>query len=161
MIVNWQPYWAWKCILRMLCMYKMIGSRGAGRCKIFLLTIPRRCFFCGSFVLSCFCYAFMRVCLLMPCGHLLRKGWHFGSFCNVLLWSCHSPIGILGQVRYLIVSIPGLCPFLTLTIYWNWYGCKMVDTWWGSRKKLIKKRNWQQIMQNHSTRNELSVLIRV
>ena len=26
-----------------------------------------------------FCYAFMHVCLLMPCGHLLGKGWPFGS----------------------------------------------------------------------------------
>ena len=24
--------------------------------------------------LSCVCYAFMRVCLLLPCGHLLGKG---------------------------------------------------------------------------------------
>ena len=24
--------------------------------------------------LSCFCYAFVRICLLMPCGHLLGKG---------------------------------------------------------------------------------------
>ena len=48
--------------------------------KIFLLTVPRRHFFCGSFTLfvSCFCYAFVRVCLLMPCGHLLGKGWPFG-----------------------------------------------------------------------------------
>ena len=29
--------------------------------------------------LSCFCYAFVRVCLLMPCGHLLGKGWPLGS----------------------------------------------------------------------------------
>ena len=44
--------------------------------KIFLLISPRRCFFCGSFMLflSCFCYAFVRVCLLMPSGHLLGKG---------------------------------------------------------------------------------------
>ena len=49
--------------------------------KIFLLTIPRQCFFCGSFMLflSCFCYAFTRVCLLMPCGHLLGKDWPLGS----------------------------------------------------------------------------------
>ena len=39
--------------------------------------------------LSCFCYAFVRVCLLRPCGHF--------------------PIGILGQVWCLIVSIPDLC----------------------------------------------------
>ena len=26
-----------------------------------------------------FCYAFMHVCLLMPSGHLLGKGWPLGS----------------------------------------------------------------------------------
>ena len=26
-----------------------------------------------------FCYAFMRVCLLMRCGHLLGKDWPLGS----------------------------------------------------------------------------------
>ena len=30
-------------------------------------------------VLSCFCYAFVNICLLMPCGHLLGKGWPLGS----------------------------------------------------------------------------------
>ena len=49
--------------------------------KIFLLTVPKRYFFCGSFMLflSCVCNAFVRFCLLMPCCHLLRKGWHLGS----------------------------------------------------------------------------------
>ena len=48
--------------------------------KIFLLTAPGWCVFCESFILflSCFCYAFVCVCLLMPCGHLLRKGWPLG-----------------------------------------------------------------------------------
>ena len=27
------------------------------------------------FLLSCVCYAFVRVCLYVPCGHLLGKGW--------------------------------------------------------------------------------------
>ena len=33
-------------------------------------------FFCGSymFFLSCVCYAFVRVCLYVQCGHLLGKG---------------------------------------------------------------------------------------
>ena len=39
--------------------------------KIFLLTVPRRYFFCGSFVLfmSCVCHAFASVhcCLLVTC----------------------------------------------------------------------------------------------
>ena len=47
--------------------------------KIFLLTIPMRCFFCGSFILFLSCYAFMHSCMLMPCRHLLGKGWHLGS----------------------------------------------------------------------------------
>ena len=49
--------------------------------KIFLLTVPRRCFFCGSFMLflSCNCYAFVCVCLYAPCGHLLGKDWPLGS----------------------------------------------------------------------------------
>ena len=43
--------------------------------------LPRRYFFCGSFVffLSYVCYAFMRVCLFVHCGHLLGKGWPLGS----------------------------------------------------------------------------------
>ena len=28
---------------------------------------------------SCVCYAFVSVCLYVPCGHLLGKGWPFGS----------------------------------------------------------------------------------
>ena len=49
--------------------------------NIFLLTIPRQDFFCGSFMLfiSCVCYAFVRVCLLLPCCHPLGKGWPLGS----------------------------------------------------------------------------------
>ena len=31
------------------------------------------------FFLSCVCYAFVRVCLYVPCGHLLGKGCPLGS----------------------------------------------------------------------------------
>ena len=64
------------------------------------------------FVLSCVCNVFVRVCLYVLCGHLLGKGWPLGSRLWCLLWVCHFPIGILGQVWYLIVLIPDLC-FLT------------------------------------------------
>ena len=56
----------------------------------------------------------MRVCLYVLCGHLLGKGWPLGSRLLCLLWVCHFPIAILGQVWYLIVSIPDLC---TLTYF--------------------------------------------
>ena len=51
----------------------------------------------------------------MPCGHLLGKGWSLGSrlLCLTVSLSRHFPIGTLGQVWYLIVSIPDLC---TLTM---------------------------------------------
>ena len=44
-------------------------------------SLGRRYFFCGSFMffLSCVCYVFVRVCLYVPCGHLLGKGWPLGS----------------------------------------------------------------------------------
>ena len=68
-----------------------------------------------SFVdLLCFCsvlclLCFVCVCLYVLRGHLLGKGWPLGSRLWCLLWVCHFPIGILGQVWYLIVSIPDLC----------------------------------------------------
>ena len=58
---------------------------------------------------SCVYYAVVHVCLFLPCGHLLGKGWPLGSSLWCLIVSCHFPIGILGQVWYLIVSIPDLC----------------------------------------------------
>ena len=73
-----------------------------------------------SFVdLLCFCsvlcwLCFVRVCLYLLCGHLLGKGWPLGSRLWCLLWVCHFPIGILGQVWYLIVSIPDLCNLITM-----------------------------------------------
>ena len=39
--------------------------------------------------------------------------------CGVLLLACHFPIGILGQVWYLIVSIPDPC---SLTYFYSGHG---------------------------------------
>ena len=66
------------------------------------------------FFLSCVCYAFVHVCFFVPCGHLLGKSKPLGSslWCHIV--SLSFPIGILGQVWYLIVSIPDLC---TLTYF--------------------------------------------
>ena len=79
------------------------------------------------FVLSCVCYVFVRVCLYVLCGHLLGKGWPLGSRLWCLLWVCHLPIGILGQVWYLIVSIPDICtlPYLSLVGL-----CMVLNTPW-------------------------------
>ena len=67
----------------------------------------------------CFCSV---LCLLYLCARLFMcalwspagKGLTSWLWFEVLLWVCHFPIGILGQVWYLIVSIPDLC---TLTYF--------------------------------------------
>ena len=64
--------------------------------------------------LLCFCSV---LCLLGLCARLFicalwspaGKGWPLGSRLWFLLLVCHFPIGILGQVWYLNVSIPDLC----------------------------------------------------
>ena len=56
------------------------------------------------------CLSCCLVCSLQPCGHLLGKGRALGSFvCDVFLCFCRFPYGFLGQVWYLIVSIPDVC----------------------------------------------------
>ena len=81
-----------------------------------------------GFVLSCVCYVFVCVCLYVLCGHLLGKGWPLGSHLWCLLWVYRFPIGILGQVWYLIVSIPDLC---TLTYFenacWHREACREIS----------------------------------
>ena len=79
--------------------------------KIFLLTVPKRYFFCGSFVLfkSCVCLGFASVhgCLVVTCWESADLLALFVMFnCTFVTFPC----GILGQVWYLIVSISDLCP---------------------------------------------------
>ena len=82
--------------------------------KIFLLTVPRRYFFCTSFVdhlcffVSCVSYAFESVhcCLVVTCWERADLLALVGDvYCIFVTFPC----GILGQVWYLIVSFPDLC----------------------------------------------------
>ena len=78
--------------------------------KIFLLTVTRRYFFCGSFVLFmyCACHAFasVRCCLVVTCW---ERADLLALVCDVYCVFVTFPCGILGQVWYLIVSFPDLC----------------------------------------------------
>ena len=105
-----------------------------------------------SFVdLLCFCsvlclLCFVHVCLYVLCGHLLGKGWPLGSRLWCLLWVCHFPIGILGQVWYLIVSIPDLCTITYFFCIWvfeaisllTFHSFKLRFTLWGVTKTFIQ-----------------------
>ena len=76
-------------------------------------------YFCGLFMffLSCVCYAFVCICLFVPCGHLWERADLLALVCSVKLSVNFVPfplVRILGQVWYLIVSIPDL---YTLTYF--------------------------------------------
>ena len=63
------------------------------------------------FLLSCVCYAVVRVCLYVPCGHVLGKGLPLGS----LLWCLTVSLSLShwypGSGVVLDLSIPDLCTF--------------------------------------------------
>ena len=82
----------------------------------YLLTVPRRCFFCGPLLLFTFhvylCYA----ALSFPCI-LVITCWERADLLALLcvMFSCvcvHFPYGVSAKVWYLIVSIPDLYQLL-------------------------------------------------
>ena len=80
---------------------------------IFLLTVPRQCFFCGSFFLFVILVCLYHTVLSVPYS-LVVTCWERADLLVLLcmMFSCvfvTSPYGVLGQVRYLNVLIPDLC----------------------------------------------------
>ena len=60
--------------------------------------------FCLVFAMPLFASVYM--CLVVICWESADL---LDLVCGVKLWVCHFPIGILGQVWYLILLIPDLC----------------------------------------------------
>ena len=103
---------------RVLSLSQMCPGRGCRRetslsppVKVFLLTVPRRRFFCGSFLLFVFrvCHVFLSVYC-----NLVVTCWERADPLALLyvMFDCvfvSFPCGVLGQVRRLIVSILDLC----------------------------------------------------
>ena len=95
--------------------------------KTFLLTVPRRYFFCGSFVLfmSCGCHAFPSVhCCLVVTWR--ERAVLLALVCDVYCDFVTFPSGILGQVWYLIISIPYSCRLsyfdcFSVVLHWTSY----------------------------------------
>ena len=61
------------------------------------------------FVLSCVCYVYVSICLYVFCALWSPAGKGLTSWLSFVVSNCHFvtfPIGVLGQVWYLIVSIP-------------------------------------------------------
>ena len=73
-----------------------------------LLTVPRRYFFCGLFLLYVLCVSYLGVCSLLPCGHLLGKDWPLSS----CLWCLIVFLSLSHWQRKTAVS--GSSPQLTL-----------------------------------------------
>ena len=78
-------------------------------------------FFCLAFAMSLRASVYM--CFVVTCW---ERADLLALVCGVLLCVCHFPIGILGQVWYLIVSIPDLCTLTYFVIHLNIrpQGCK-------------------------------------
>ena len=73
--------------------------------------------------LSCLCYAFVRVCLLMPCGPLLGKGWPLVS----RLWSLIVKLSLshwypVSGVVLDCIDSWSLPTFLLLVLQSSWWG---------------------------------------
>ena len=66
--------------------------------------------FCSVLCLLCLCARLFVCALWSPAG----RGWPLGSRLWCMLLVCRFPVGVLGQVWYLIVSIPDIC---TLTYF--------------------------------------------
>ena len=98
------------CSKRVICKVLVPGNLFEPSSKIFLLAVPRRYFFCGSFVFSvpCVSHAFASVhcCLVVTCW---ERADLLAPVGDVYCISVTFPCGILGQVWYLIVSFPDLC----------------------------------------------------
>ena len=83
------------------------------------------CFFCLVVAMP-FCVS-VHMCLVVTCW---ERADLLALVCGVYLWVCHFPIGILGQVWDLIVSIPDLCTLTYLskecvtTIYFSYFSTK-------------------------------------
>ena len=86
------------------------------------------CFFCLVFAMP-LC-ASICMCLVVTCWERANL---LALICGVYLWVFHFPIGILGQVWYLIVSIPDICT-LTLNCLWNYnFDSEMFTFWTGAK----------------------------
>ena len=66
---------------------------------------------------SRFCHAFVCVCLLMPCGPLLGKGWPLGSRLWCLIVKVPLSNWYPGSGVGLIVSIPDLCALSYFNVF--------------------------------------------
>ena len=109
--------------------------------KIFLLTVPRRYFFCAF--LSCVCHFFTSVhsCLVVTCW---KRADLLAFVCDFVIFPC----GILDQMWYLIVSIPDLChlsyfaivTFYVFTVLFILYlaSCLHTIIWHKSGRSLIQ-----------------------
>ena len=80
--------------------------------------------FCASFMLflSLLCYAFVRICLLIPCSHLLGNGWPLGSRLWCLIVKLSLPHWYLGSGMVLdCIDSWALPSFVLHLLFWTFY----------------------------------------
>ena len=80
-----------------------------------LLTVPRLCFFCESFLSFMFHDYLCYVVFSVPCRTVITC-WHGSLGCCVFLCLVTFPDAVLGHEKYLIVSIPIFALLSTLIL---------------------------------------------
>ena len=121
--------------------------------KIFLFTVPRRCFFCGSFMLFLSCFVMLSRTSVCWC-HVVTCWEGLTSYLSFVMSICDFPNGILGQVWCLIVSIPDLFHFLlcfmylklfvgvcVCSLFWYAFLCQPFPSRWPQG---INKKTWMK-----------------
>ena len=128
--------------------------------------------FCGF--LSCVCYAFVRICLFLPYGHLLGKDWLIGSRLWCLIVSLLLSHWYPGSGVVLDCIDPWSLPSFLLAkalirLVWAFAGCKYHNKWnlmFGSQTytqtclllgNLLLKNVW--LLQNLSNSEESGHLV--
>ena len=89
-----------------LALWGRFGPSGG----VFLLAVSGRCLFCGSFV--CLCLVFVVLSRLFIAALWSSAGKGLASWLSFVMFNyvfVTFPCGILGQVWYLVVSIPDHC----------------------------------------------------
>ena len=135
-------FWSNFPYLKSTCLTTGVFNNSLLRCtwfkpssKIFLLTVPRRHFVCGSFMFSVLCLLCLCVSLfiILPCGHQLGKGWPLGSRLWCLTVSLSLPHWYPGSGVVLdCIDSLSLYPYFLYwaLVCWSWSVNEIVHNSW-------------------------------
>ena len=106
----------------------------------FLLTVPRQCFFCGSFLLFMFYVCLYHTVFSFPCSRVITC-WKRADRLALVTF----PYGVFGQVSYLIASSLDLCLLFCFhnILFANWIKHILVNSCSRGSNYWVLLHEWQ------------------